>query len=388
MSDELRTRDERAAAERARRRREWWVVAAIVGAVFLVLALLTYSTDRAADDGVIAGLAWRYLQGLLLLMVVFSVFTLGLNLEFGYTGLINFGHVAFYSIGAYAAAVAAWRIGPALENAGFLEAVGYMLLILLGATTVSVGLALLLGGPTLKLREDYLAIVTIGAAEIVRTVWINEEALTNGPQGLPVRMPGVAWILDPQSWWNQFFRWLRESPLAINLDPYFGFVLLVAALALTGSYALIEFLVQSPWGRVLKAIREDEDVASSLGKNVFVYKMQALILGSVIAAVAGILLAWFQRFITPFHFVPLITFYAWIAMVVGGVGNNKGALAGSALLWGVFEIARNLEILGVIGIRVSAGPIQVVAIGVFLILIMMFRPQGAMGRREEMMFGR
>ncbi len=378
----------RAAERRARGRREWWVVAAIVTGVFLVLALITYSTDRAAAEGILAGLGWRYLQGVLLLMVVFSVFTLGLNLEFGYTGLINFGHVAFYSVGAYTAAVIAWRVGPSLYEAGFWTAAGFVLLMLAAAATVAVGLALLLGGPTLKLREDYLAIVTIGAAEIVRTTWINEAWLTNGPQGLNVRIPGASWILDEQSAWNRAFQWLRESPLAVNLDPYFGFVLLVAAVALAGSYALIEYLVHSPWGRVLKAIREDEDVAASLGKNVFLYKMQALVIGSVLAALAGLLLAWFQRFITPFHFLPVVTFYAWIAMVVGGVGNNKGALAGSALLWGVFELARNLGFLEAVGVSAAAGPVQVVAIGVLLILIMMFRPQGAMGRRGEMLFGR
>lgn len=380
--------DGRAAARRLRNRHEWWIVAGIVFGVFLLLAILTYSTDRAAGDGALAGLAWRYLQGVLLLMVVFGVFTLGLNLEFGYTGLINFGHVAFYSIGAYAAAVAAWRVGPALHDAGFLASLGYTLLIVVAAAAVAVGLALILGAPTLKLREDYLAIVTIGAAEIVRTGWINEDWLTNGPQGLRVRIPGAAWILDEQSAWNRFFQWLEASPLAVNLDPYFGFVLLVAAISLAGLYGLTEYLVQSPWGRVLKAIREDEDVAASLGKNVFVYKMQALAIGSVIAAFAGVLFAWYQRFITPFHFMPVITFYAWIAMVIGGVGNNKGALVGSALLWGVFELARQLGFLEVVGVTATAGPVEVVVIGVLLILIMMFRPQGAMGRREEMMFGR
>ncbi len=403
-----------AAAERAERRRrrdrkEWLAAAGLAAGVMVLLAILSYQGDRAARDGFLAGIGWIYLQTTLLTILIFALFTLGLNLEFGFTGLINFGHVLFLGLGAYSAAVLSWKtqlpadhpsawpwlhslqgalgfdlspeasLGPALLGLG---------LVWLVAMAVAMAAVLLLGLPTLRLREDYLAIVTIGAAEIFRMAWLNEDQITNGAGGISVRFPGAGWLLNDESGWGRMFVALEEGPLHIRLDPYFSFLLLLVGVALVASFLLAEALVRSPWGRVVKAIREDEDVAASLGKNVFQVKLQSLALGSAIAASAGILFVYYVRFVTPNSFVPLVTFYAWIILVVGGAGNHKGAVVGSFLLWGVFETARQLRFLGDIGAANASGPQQIVFIGVMLILIMMFRPQGAIGRREELLHAR
>ncbi len=384
------------------------MVAGLAAGIMLLLMILSYQGDRAARDGFLAGVGWIYLQTTLLTILIFALFTLGLNLEFGFTGLINFGHVLFLGLGAYSAAILSWKsqlpadhaaawpwlhrlqatlgfdLSPQASFGSALLGLGLVWLVAIGVAMAAV---LLLGLPTLRLREDYLAIVTIGAAEIFRTAWLNEAQLTNGPNGISVRFPGAAWLLNDDSGWGQWFVALEEGPLHIRLDPYFSFLLLLVAAALAVSFLLVEALVRSPWGRVVKAIREDEDVAASLGKNVFKVKLQSLALGSAIAASAGILFVYFVRYITPNSFLPLVTFYAWIILVVGGAGNHKGVIVGSFMLWGVFETARQLRFLGELG-PTSSGPQQIVFIGLMLILVMMFRPQGAIGRREELLYAR
>ncbi len=399
---------ERTDRHNTRERREWLMVAGLAAGIMLLLAILSYQGDRAARDGFLAGVGWIYLQTTLLTILIFTLFTLGLSLEFGFTGLINFGHVLFLGLGAYTAAILSWKsqLAPGHPDAwawlhGLKSAIGFdlsptaslgpavlgILIVLLVAVTVSMGAALLLGLPTLRLREDYLAIVTIGAAEIMRTAWLNESHITAGPEGINVRLPGAAWVLNENSAWGKIFVALEDGPLHIKLDPYFSFILLLVLVALAGAFLLVERLVRSPWGRVVKAIREDEDVAASLGKNVFKVKLQSLALGSVIASVAGVLFVYFTRFITPNSFLPLVTFYAWIILVVGGAGNHKGVIVGSFALWGVFETARQLQFLGELG-PTASGPQQIIFIGLMLVIIMMFRPQGAMGRREEMLYAR
>ena len=383
-------RDAKAVAEaqRKRERTEWLIVALAPVAVMLLLGYLTYNEARGERLGFLAGIGWNPLAGVLLMVLIFALFSLGLNLQFGYTGLINFGHVAFLGIGGYTSAILAWRFGPDFYTATLLETLGYTALILLVSVAVATAFALLLGIPTLRLREDYLAILTIGAAEIMRLVWLNEEEWTNGPNGLISRAPGSAWLFDEQDGWAAPFRALRESSLAIDINPYAVFLILVALAILALVFLFLERLARSPWGRVVKAIREDEDVAAALGKNVFVYKLQSLVIGALIASIAGILYAWFQRRIDPEYFQPILTFYAWIILVLGGVGNNKGVIVGSFILWGLFESARYLPRMEAIGLTDPQGPAQVVFIGVLLIAIMMFRPQGVLGRKEDMLYGK
>jgi ABC-type branched-subunit amino acid transport system permease subunit len=233
------------------------------------------------------------------------------------------------------------------------------------------------GLPAVRLREDYLAIVTIGAAEILRSVIINEEQVTKGTLGFQsIERPVVDWARGAE-WWRSLARFLDAQPTVVA-HALVGLAILALA------YLLVQTLSRSPWGRVLQAIREDEVAASALGKNVNWYKLQSLMIGSALASVAGVLLAWSLSNVYPEHFPNLVTFYGFIMVILGGMGNHRGAIAGAVLLWGVFELAGNITVLGDLGFDNLAGAPQGIAIGLLIVLVIMFRPQGALGKKEEM----
>jgi neutral amino acid transport system permease protein len=296
-----------------------------------------------------------YLAGFLTNASIYTLFVLGLNLQFGYAGLINFGHAAFLATGAYTVALLALHGTPLA--AAVAAGVG-----------VSAACGFLLGIPALRLREDYLAIVTIGFAEVLR-IFLNAQRFTGGPEGLGgYRLPLAALPVSHNAW-----RWLF-------------FLLCLAVTA--GVFALLEYLGRSPWGRVLKAIREDEDLAVSLGKNVVSYKLASLAIGAAVAGLAGALLAFFLGYINPHDFEATVTFEAWIIMVLGGTGRNAGAVLGAVLYWALFSASQLFA-----GSRL--GPFQpdqlaalrLVLIGVLLVVLMMYRPQGLLGRREDLSVG-
>jgi ABC-type branched-subunit amino acid transport system permease subunit len=295
-----------------------------------------------------------YLLTIIIVAGIYAIFSLGLNLEWGYAGLLNFGHVGFMAIGAYTTVILSLKGVP-------------LLLAVLAGIILSGALAAVLGIATLKLREDYLAIVTIGFSEVLRFILLNESWLTQGSFGI-----------------HGFPRPLEN---VVSFGDYnlvlAGMILLVLIIL----YILIEILVKSPFGRMLKSIREDEDVSKSLGKDVFNYKVQALALGSMIAALAGSFLSFYLQYINPENFMPIETFHAWIIIVLGGSGNNKGTILGALLLWGFFSSSRFIE--GFIPISTTSwGAIRVMLIGLALVLLMMFKPQGILGRKEEMALGR
>jgi neutral amino acid transport system permease protein len=291
----------------------------------------------------------EYIVTVLLVAAIYALFSLGLNLEWGFTGLINFGHVAFFAIGAYT---------TVLLN---LHGVPLILSVIAGMALAGL-CGGLLGIPTLKLREDYLAIVTIGFAEIIRFFLLNEEWLTRGPVGL-----------------HGFSRPFED----FIPGDYNYFLLLLVLVIIVVFYLLLEKLIKSPWGRVLKAIREDEEVPTSLGKNVFSYKIQSLVLGSTIAGLAGSLLAFYLQYINPRNFMPIETFYAWIAVVLGGSGNNKGTILGAIILWSFFSGTRFLPFN-----QTQMGALRILFIGLLLMVIMMFKPEGLLGRKEELALSR
>jgi neutral amino acid transport system permease protein len=165
-----------------------------------------------------------------------------------------------------------------------------------------------------------------------------------------------------------------------------GFLLL-SLIALAVVYFGLELLIHSPWGRVLKAIREDEEIPKALGKNVFWYKLQAFMLGGIIAGIAGAFYAWQLTSIYPSpSFEPLITFYAWIIIVLGGSGNNAGTLLGSVIFWTYYEGTRFLGYLNIID-DAQLGALRVMIIGLILMLMMIWRPQGILGKKEELSLG-
>lgn len=296
---------------------------------------------------------FAYIASVLLVAGIYIIFSLGLNLEFGFTGLINFGHVAFMAIGAYTLVIL------------YSHGVPFIVSALIGIAIAGIS-GLILAVPTAKLRVDYLAVLTIGFSIIVEAVIRNEEWLTRGPMG-------VSLGLD-----------VGEIPLFGNL---FYLTLAMVIISVIILYFLLGYVIRSPWGRVLKAIREDEDVAKGLGKNVFSFKTQALVIGSAIAGLAGILWALYYSYIHPSMFLPMVTFYAWIIVVIGGSGNNLGTILGGLLFWFILSGTRFLGDWVPIS-EVRFGAVRMALIGVILVLIMRYRPQGILGKIEEMVLER
>ena len=305
---------------------------------------------------------------------IYTIFALGLQLQFGYTGLLNFGHVAFMAIGAYTMAILVVKEGVQLWLAS-LAAIGVAMLF-----------GVVLGLPTLRLRADYLAIATIAFSEIVRYVAHNEERLTGGAQGTAnLGAEGTAATYDAD--WIAFREGVEErlgDLLGVTVSKDVAMLLVVWTVAVLLIVAL-QFLVRSPWGRVLRSIRDDEDAAAALGKDVFAYKLQALVLGSALAAVAGLAYAFQFSFFSPSEFEPLITFFAWTIVILGGAGRNWAVPVGAAVFGLLFAGTRFFDFPP---FSLFEGPerayLRLVAVGLMLIALVAFRPQGLFGRRQEM----
>lgn len=304
--------------------------------------------------------------------VVFALAAIGLNIHYGYTGLLNFGQAGFMAAGAYGTGIAitqwSWPIVPA---AGF-------------GLVLSVVLALLLGLPTLRLRADYLAIVTIAAAEIIRRVVKSTEyrGVTGGSGGIN----GIG---------RGFY---DNNPIDSGLD--LGIVdfsarqlwfMVVGWIIVALCMVLTYLLVRSPWGRVLKAIREDEEAVRSLGKNVTWYKMQSLILGGLFGALGGIMLTLEQQSVQPDQFFTPTTFYAFTALILGGAGRVFGPVVGSMLFWGIMQFTSVVLRQGIraghipesVMDGVQAGQVPLIVAGVLLGALMVFRQQGIFGNKRE-----
>ncbi|MBK6671014.1 MAG: branched-chain amino acid ABC transporter permease [Actinobacteria bacterium] len=307
----------------------------------------------------------------------------GLNIHYGYTGLFNFGQAGFMAVGAYGVAIVS-----ASEQAGGL---GYSVWLgVLAGLVAAVLLALLMGVPTLRLRGDYLAIVTIAASEIIRLVIRSErfDWLTGGNSGIN----GFA---------NSFF---DANPFDNSHRYEFGpfeylgkdlWVMLIGWLVIAFFGLLTFLLMRSPWGRVLRSIRENEDAVRSLGKNVQAYKMQALVLGGVMGAVGGAIYALYQNLALPDDFVTRTTFIAYAALILGGAARVGGPIIGGVIWYGIFAFMTNLvtEVSGTYWfksaswlpsiVKDNAGQFPFVFLGVALMLLVVFRPQGIFGDRRE-----
>jgi branched-chain amino acid transport system permease protein len=281
---------------------------------------------------------------LLVIVTIYGILALGLNLVTGSTGLFNLGHAAFYGIGAYTSAL--------LTKAG----VPWLPAMLAGVVLAGV-VAFVVGIPTLRLVGDYLAVVTMGLGEIARAVFKNWISLTRGPMGLP----GIP----------------RAGLLGVTFDTPEKFLILSSACLLV-AFILVQRLLHSPFGRVLRSIREDEVAAQSLGKDVYHYKMWSLIIGSALAGMAGSLFAHYIAFIDPGSFVMWLTFFIFLIIVLGGMGNNVGALVVTVVFVTLREGLRFVNLPE----GINPGALQQAVFGVLLILATIFVPRGLIPERR------
>jgi len=300
---------------------------------------------------------------------IYTLLGLGIQLEFGFAGLLNFGHVAFMAIGAYTMAILTVKAGLSMWlSAG------------LGVLAAAAA-GIVLGLPTLRLRADYFAIVTIAFGEIVRYVATNEDGLTGGSQGT-INLAGPGQASEYNGSWERFQTWLQHALHVGSSDVAMLLVVWAAALALT---ALLAASARTPWSRVLKSIREDEDVAASLGKNVFAYKLQALALGSAAAGLAGCFFAWQFSFFSPGDFAPLLTFFAWMIVILGGLGRPWSVPVGALMLGVIYAGTRFFDFPPFSYFdSAERAYLRLIVIGVVIIGLVLFRPQGVLGRREEL----
>jgi neutral amino acid transport system permease protein len=392
-----------------------------------------------------------YLVFLTTIAAIYAIFSLGLNLQWGFTGLLNFGHAGFMAIGAYTAILLNLAGLPKLDFLmalldAFLPANVAMDIVQTVRIVVDVGIAggfaallgVLMGISTLRLREDYLAIVTIGFSEIIRLVAVNEEWLTKGTFGVTgLKVPleefrptlvtryGIvalfSAIVGLGAWrvWRYFVKKLRSAQgsalvvtgIGAGLVGFVGLALYVVSaqsllnfqkhghdnallflsiVTLAIVYSGLEALVHSPWGRVLKAIREDEAVPRALGKNVFSYKLQSLMLGGFIAGIGAVLQAWQLSNVYPSQYQTDITFTTWTIVVLGGAGSNPGTILGAVIFWAYSAMTRDLGSLPFLsGLAADQiGALRIMLIGLILMGLMIARPQGILGNKDELSLNR
>jgi branched-chain amino acid transport system permease protein len=303
--------------------------------------------------------------------VWYALAAIGINIHFGYTGLLNFGQSAFLAVAGYGLAVTVTVIG-----------LPFWLGILVGLAA-AVLLALLLGIPTLRLRADYLAIVTIAAAEIVRLIFrsVAFKDVFGGSDGRRGFSNGF-YELNPYPDGTYGFGWFTFNERVL-------WVLTVGWILVGLSCLVVYLLMKSPWGRVLKAIREDEDAVRSLGKNVFSYKMQSLILGGVIGSLGGFIYGLAYASVQPDIFGTETTFFAYTIVILGGAARVFGPVAGAAIFWvllvlvnGVLSGAVESGFIPFMDIT-QVGPFRFLLVGLGLILLLVYRPQGIFGDKRE-----
>ena len=303
--------------------------------------------------------ATSYAAFFLTLGLSYAIICLGLNLQWGKTGLFNVGVSGFVGVGAY---VSALLTTPPSDQ----HVMGWGLPIFVGwiGAMAAAGLAsAFIGFVTQRLRSDYLAIATFGVGVSLHLVALNAQSLTGGPYG-------VAFIPRP-------FASLAEQPLAFGLANLALAAALVAAL-----YFALERLARGPWGRVLRAIREDERAAASLGKSPRRYRLQAFALGGAIMGLGGAVQGHFIGFIAPDNYLSAMTFLVWAMLILGGSGNNKGAILGALVVWGLWSASgAAISALVPAEAQARASALQITAIGVGLALALLLRPRGLIGER-------
>ena len=299
-----------------------------------------------------------YLLFFITVASIFSIATLGLNLQWGVSGQFNAGVVGFVAVGGYTLAILTMPASRELMvNLHLPFALG-----LVGALVVSALVALLVGLATLRLRSDYLAITTFGIASSIQLLANNLEPLTGGSRGL-VGIPRP-------------FESFGAQGFALG---YLAMVLVILGLVC----AALQALLHSPWGRVQRALREDEVVCAALGKNVVRLRLTAFIPGAMLMGLSGALYAGFIGVTSPAEFLPIMTFQIWAMLIVGGSGNNYGAIAGSFVIWALWTLS-GAAIVSVLPPtwQAQGGALQSILVGLVLVLTLLARPRGLLGAKH------
>ena len=306
--------------------------------------------------------------------IMFALAAIGLNIHFGYTGLLNFGQAGFMAVGAYTVGVLVVSFNVSVWVA------------FLAGIVVSVLLALLLGIPTLRLRADYLAIVTIATAEIIRQIArsVTFKDYLGGSDGITGKFGADFYALNP-------FPNGLDTPI-LRFTPQDLWVVIVGW-ALVVIFSLFTFLImRSPWGRVIKAIREDEDAVRSLGKSVYYYKMESLILGGIAGTFAGFVYAISRQSVQPDNYSTALTFFAYAVVILGGAARVMGPVVGSVIFWFLLvfieQVLRQAVSANLIPDWLmdsnQVGQVRFMMVGLSLMLLMIYRPQGIFGDKKEL----
>lgn len=305
---------------------------------------------------------FTYLSHLSVFIAIYALLALGLNVQWGFTGLFNAGIAGFFAVGAYGSAIltsaaSAARIG----GFGLPAPVGWVIAALLAAA-----IAWPIGKICLRFRSDYLAIATIGVAEIMRLIARSEGWLTGASAGisnLPRPFAGLGGT--------------REGALASNL-AFLALMLVIVGVC----YWLIERQLRAPWGRMMRAIRDNETAARAMGKAIEQRRLEAFMLGAALMGLGGALFAHFNRAITPDAIDPMMaTFLVWIMLILGGSGNNRGAILGAAIVWIIWSMSELLTDRLPLEYAIQAKYLRIFVIGLALQLVLRFRPEGLLPER-------
>ena len=416
------------------------LVLAVFGGIYLayILAGLVFGFSVRGHMNSIANLTFY--------VAVFGMLALALNLHWGYTGLFNIGVVGFMGIGVYVTAVLA---KPPAAQGGAAQVGGFGLplgIAAIGGVLAAAAIGLVVALPALRLRADYLAIVTIAFSEIIRFTFMSSTFQSfDVPDTVDIAVGGVTlFSYDPAAetvgfgggrglilnyvdpleailktlfLWDPYLALVDAVSVVIPSNPKPVVDGFVYGLVLLGVVALYYWLLsrtgESPFGRVLKAIREDEDVANSLGKDTSRFKLKSFVLGCALMGFAGILWYAGRGSITPPSFRPNITFYVWIALIIGGAGSNTGSVLGGAVFAALlYEGPRYFKNLVQAAVDIPDGPgsfgqamapigasldpvpflvytlnsisqLRLVIMGLVLIWLMHNRPEGMLGHRKE-----
>ena len=298
-----------------------------------------------------------FLVYLAIMMGIYGILSLSLNLQYGFTGLANFGQVAFFCLGAYVSTIIVLPLGMPF------------ILGLVGGMIVAGLFGYIIAIPTADLKEDYWAIVTLAAAEIVRIFFLNEDWVVGGGPYVGGAF-GVGGIPQP-----------LRSHFSAHTYPFF--YLTIVMLALAATYLVINRLTQSPFGRVIKSIREGDSLPLAMGKDVRKFRVRVMAIGGSFGGLAGSLWAHYHGFISPNQFLPLETFIIWAMVIVGGKGNNKGAVLGAVIIMIFYNSTRFLKDYLPIE-EVTLASLRMVAIGILIVVAMLFMKDGLIKEKKTL----